>query len=437
MAGGTWATQTKTLPGVYTNYTAKSADSANGASGIVTMALAFPWFAAHSITVITSAQVKTISNDFGADALPIIEALKNASQVLLYRLDNNGTAAAVTIGNLICIAKYKGKYGNEITVAVESVVAESKFYVITYISGNEVDSQKVSDISGLTANDWVTFSASGENKTLTASAGAPLTGGDNGTVTAADHTAFLTALELEGFSALACISNDADIKPLYAAFTKRMIEDEGKYFQTVIPDYSADFEGIISIQNGVKLSNGTVVDKVNASAFVAGACSSSDPTASLTNFQYVGAVDVDTRYTVTQQEAYSKSGQMIFIPGSDGKVYIQKDINTLVTFSETRSYAFSKNKVIRTLFAVSNKINEISRQSFIGKLQNTPDSRELLKSTIYSYFRELKGSGVLSEITTDDITVKTGEKLDSIVVDYIIRPVDTIDIIYNTIVVES
>lgn len=216
-----------------------------------------------------------------------------------------------------------------------------------------------------------------------------------------------------------------------------MLEDEGKYFQTVGPEMEADYEGIISIQNGVKLLDGTEVDKTKAASFVAGACASASVTSSLTNYLYPDAVDVDTRYTRRQQEDFAKSGQMIFIPDADGKVYIQKDINTLVTLTELRTYAFTKNKVIRTLFAIAEKIREIGLTSFIGKMPNTEDSRELLRSAIYSYFRELQNSNVLRDVSSDDIIVRLGGALDSIVVEYRVRPVDTIDIIYNTITVES
>lgn len=436
MAGGTWTTQNKVLPGVYTNFMAKTADNGSGAAGIVAMALPIPWLADHAFTVLYPDYVKAYLKDFGEAAYPIREALRKSKKLLLYRL-NTGTKAAGTIGNLVCTAKFPGTFGNKVTVAVEAVVGEATFYVLTYVSGEEMDSQRAADISGLTSNDWIDFSSTGTEKTLTATAGLPLTGGADGAVTLADYTKFMEALELQTFSTVACISNDADVKALFVSFTKRMMEDEGKYFQTVIPDIAADFEGILSVKNGVKLSNGTVIDKVKATAFVAGASASAAPTDSLTNFQYPDAVDVDTRYTTRQQEDFANSGQLIFIPDADGSVHIQKDINTLVTLTELRPYAFTKNKVIRTLFAIANKIREIGKLSFIGKMPNTANSRELLRSAVYEYFRELQNQSVLKNATSDDITVKQGEKIDSIVVEYIVRPVDTIDIIYNTITVES
>lgn len=427
MSGGTWTEQNKALPGVYTNFSARSAGKKGAVTGVVIMALVMSWYDEHKITAFTASDLKNLTSG----TMPITEALKNAYKVLVYRL-NAGTKATAELGNLVCTAKYGGAYGNKIMVEIEAVLGENGYYVNTYVDRKEADSQKVSDISELINNDYVAFSAKAEDKTLTATAGMPLTGGEDGAVTAEDYKSFLTAAETEQYNTMACITDDEEIKTLYVNYTKRMIENEGKYFQTVISNVNADYEGVISLQNGVVLANGNVINKTNAVAYVAGACASAKLTESLTNFEYQGAVNVDTRYTMSQQEAYARAGQMIFIADNDGTVHVQKDINTLVTLTEIKTYAFTKNKIIRTLFAIADKIKEISKE-YIGKMPNNENSRELFRSAVYDYFRELEKSSVIQNASSADIEVTEGSSIDSIRVTYGIRPVDTIDIIYNSI----
>ena len=436
MAGGNWTTQNKVLPGVYTNFTAKLSNNDTGVNGTVGLAALLPWLPEHKITKVYPEDIKNLVADFGELALTVQEALKNATSVLLFRL-NTGTVATVTVGNLICTAKYSGTFGNKLTVSISNVVGEvGSFYVTTFIGTDEVDRQKVTDASGIVNNDWIKFT-SGENKALTVTAGAKLIDGQNGTVTNSDYAAFLSALEIESFGGLACTSNDTDVKAMFVAFTKRLINDEGRYFQTVIPECTANFEGIISIQNGVILTDGIAIDKVKAAAYIAGATAAAPASTSLTNAVYKGAIDVDTRYTTKQQEDFAKSGQMIFIADEKNNVYIQKDINTLTTFTDIKTYAFSKNKIIRTLFAMANKIKDMSNKSFIGKVPNTEDGRALFKAAILEYFRVLQAQSILKDIVPDDVIVRIGTQLDTIEIDYVVRPADTIDIIYNTIAVDS
>lgn len=439
MAGGNWTTQNKILPGIYTNFTGSGPGAPlTGARGIVGLPALFPWLPKGEPIAVQPRDVAGYVNDYGDYAITLREAAKNASLVYLYKL-NEGTKAAATLGNLVCTALYGGTFGNRLTVSIESVIGESGWFnVLTWIDGREADRQKVQDAAGLADSQWIHFTHM--DPALVADAGTPLTGGADGTITAGDYQAFLAAMETREFQALACTSNDADIKAMFVEYAKRLRNDEGRYIQVVVPEMTGvDFEGVISIKNGVVLEGGTAIDKVKATAYVAGATAGVPLTASLTNAVYPGAVDVDARFTLQQQEDLAKSGQFVFIPGAigSGKVVAQKDINTLTTFTETTTYAFSKNKIIRTMDAVGSYITQTGMENFIGKVQNTPAGRDLFKSDVLSYLRSLESQGALREVSPADINIRQGELIDAVVVDYAIRPADTMDVIYNTIVVEG
>ena len=440
MAGGNWTVQNKVLPGVYINYAGSGANPlVEGDKGIVGIPATFPWLKEKTLILLTRKDAKSLAADFGAAALPITEAMKNSAYVYFYRL-NAGTKATATIGNLVCTALYSGTYGNRMSVSIENAVGQTgKFDVITWLDTTEIDRQTAADISGLAGNSWIEFSKAAGDAALSVNAGTKLTGGTDGTATSADYADFLSKIELQTVNAIACPTDDSTIKALFIAFEKRMIQEEGKYLQTVVSDSTADFEGVISVKNGVILEDGTHVTKEAATAYVAGVTAACPLTESLTNAKYAGAVDVDERYTTAQQIEYAKTGQMIFIPSPVGgnEVWVQKDINTLTTFTTDHTYAMSKNKIIRTLYSVNTEIRNRGMKYYSGKVANSKDGRNLFQAEILSYFRSLEANGVLKDVAPEDITVSQGDLIDAMVVDYTVRPVDVIETIYNTIVVEG
>jgi hypothetical protein len=440
MAGGNWTVQNKVLPGVYINYVGSGTNPmVESDKGIVGIPAVFPWLKEKTLISLTRKDAKSLAADFGADALLVTEAMKNSAHVYLYRL-NTGVKATATIGNLICTALYSGVYGNRLSVSIENTVAQSgKYDVITWLDTTEIDRQTVTDITGLTDNSWVIFSKAASDTALSVNAGTKLVNGTDGTVTSADYAGFLSQIELQTVNAIACPSDDSDIKNLFIAFEKRMIQEEGQYLQMVVPDSQADFEGVISVKNGVTLEDGTRVSNVQATAYIAGATAACPLTGSLTNAKYDGAVDVDQRFTTSQQIEYAKSGQMVFIPSPVGgnSVMVQKDINTLTTFTTDHTYAMSKNKIIRILYSICSEINNRGMLYYSGKVSNSKDGRKLFQADILSYFRSLEANGVLHDVAPDDITVAQGDLIDAMVVSYAVRPVDVIETIYNTITVEG
>lgn len=437
MAGGTWTVQNKVLPGVFTNFIGVGPKpSAIADRGVVALPVILPWMPEHEVLTLYPADVAQFIADFGDFAIPVREVMKNAKELYYYRL-NKGAAAVATIGNLKCTGKNTGTFGNRFEVSVENVLGETgMFYVVTWFDTDELERQKVEDISQLENNDWIVFSSTGTDKTLTINAGVPLTGGDDGTVTNGDYAKFLSAIETYTFNAIACPSNDMDIKTLFTAFGKRMVNDEGKYIQCVVPDIAtADFEGIISVKNGIYLEGGQYIPKETAAAYIAGATASVSLGSSLTHGNYDGAVDVDTRYTEQEQKVLATTGQMVFIPSptASNRVVVQKDINTLVTFDDKRTYAMSKNKIIRIAYDLATNINNIGLNWFIGKIPNDEEGRSLLHASFLEYFRELEKQRALRDVSPDDIVVLPGRLIDAVEVTYTAKVVDVMEIIYNTL----
>lgn len=222
------------------------------------------------------------------------EAKKNAQTVLLYRL-NTGAPAKAQIGETLSVtAKYGGEKGNDISIRIsENVLDSKKFDVTTFVGTDEADRQTVKTAEELTANAYVAFQGEGA---LELTAGTKLSGGENGTASVADYTAFLDAAETEYFNTIALpVADNEQLKATFAAFIKRLRDKQGQKVQGVVADYAGDYEGIINVTGGVVLEDGTEITPEKATAWVAGASAGATFNQSLTFVEYEGAVDVLNR----------------------------------------------------------------------------------------------------------------------------------------------
>ncbi|MFC6545182.1 phage tail sheath family protein [Cohnella cellulosilytica] len=348
---------------------------------------------------------------------------------------NAGTKAAVTSGNLTVTAKWGGARGNDLTIVIsENVDDEDLYDVRTLLNGDEVDSQTVANIAGLVSNDWVVFSGTGD---LAASAGVPLVDGANGSATNQDYLDYLAAIEPQDFNTIALPSTDVTAKGAFVSFAKRLRDDEGKKIQVVLENYpSADYEGVISVKNGVILDDGTTLTAAQTTAWVAGATAGAAVNEALTYAAYDGAVDVATRYTNSQIIAALQAGEFFFT-ANNGRAVVEQDINSLTTFTPDKGKAFSKNRVIRVLDGINNDFVRIFSQFYIGKVSNNADGRNLLRAECVNYLTSLQNINAIQNFDSQtDISVAAGNDVDAVLIEADIQPVDSIEKIYMTITVQ-
>jgi hypothetical protein len=276
--------QNKVRPGVYINFKNEAhALSTLGERGVVSLPLALSWGPAKQVIAVEAGAdtFDTLGYPITAPQLLLVrEALKRARTLLLYRL-NAGTQASATISGLTVTAKHGGVRGNNITIVIQTNIDDpAKFDVKTLVSGQEVDTQTVANIEELQPNSWVNFTGAG---TLTTTAGTPLTGGDDGTVTAQDYLDYLAAIEVHDFNTIGLTAADSTTKDVFVSFCRRLRDDEGKKIQVVMENYpAADYEGVISVKNGVVLADGTTLTAAQAVAWVAGATAGSAANQSMT-----------------------------------------------------------------------------------------------------------------------------------------------------------
>ena len=130
---------------------------------------------------------------------------------------------------------------------------------------------------------------------------------------------FLTKLEAYSFDALACASETSEIVAVVVAFTKRIRDEIGLKFQTVVYNTAADHEGVVNVANASSLVY-----------WVAGALAGAAVSESLTNAVYDGEYTVVADYSQTQLEQALEAGKFIFHRVGDS-IRVLEDINSLTT----------------------------------------------------------------------------------------------------------
>lgn len=438
MAGGTWKKQDKRQPGVYINVRSDmDLVTKLGDRGIVAICKPLSWGPEGEVIALGPEDDFTPYTGYGnndAKSVFLREIFKGSDrtsgpqQVLLYRPAGKDSSKATAASNIInATAKHTGVRGNDIRIVIS--VSGGVHTVQTFVDTEIKDTQEVKAAGDLKGNAWVDF---GEG-TLAESAGIPLTGGEDGTADITAYEAFLTALEGYMFNVLIYDGTDKAVQTLYADYIKRLRDGIGRKCQVVMAcTEPVDSEAVISVKNGVRLSDGTVISPEQAAWWVGGAEAGASYNESLVYAQYPGAVEAYPVLTSAQIDTALVAGQIVFFR-EFGSVKVVSDINTLVTFSDEKNDVFSLNQVIRIIDTIANDVYKHFSMNVIGKVQNDDVSRDLIKTWIVGYLNEMQAGGGIKNFGADDVTVSAGEAINAVVISIAIQPVTAIEKIYVTV----
>lgn len=431
LGGGTFTAQNKKLPGTYINFASASRASASLSDrGIVAIPLLMDWGAADEVFEVSNEKfvnnsLKIFGYDYSHDKMKGLRDLfKNTKTLYAYRLNGKGTKATNTYAE----AKYPGIRGNDLKIIIsKNVDDETKFDVKTVLEFKEMDVQTVKNSSELVANDWVTF----KSAELQETASTPLASGTNGTeVTTSEYQAFLNAIESYSFNALGCPVEDAKINELFVTFTKRMRDEVGAKFQTVVYRKPADYEGVISVEN-------EVTDDVNKASVVywtTGAQAGCAVNKSLTNTAYDGEFKIKVDYTQSQLADALESGKFIF-HNVTGEVRVLEDINTFTSVTDEKSIDFSNNQTIRVIDQIANDVAALFNTKYLGKIPNNASGRILLQSDVVAIHRALEDIQAIENFSADDIVVAQGDTKKSVVLTDKITVINAMSQLYMSCVI--
>lgn len=441
MAGGTFTTQNKVRAGVYIRFRSASNPGLSiGDRGVVAICEPMDWGAVGTVqTVEAGTDVSTITgyditntkNRFLQEIFRGSNRTTAAQTVLLYRPSASGSASAsAVIGGLTVTAAYPGVRGNDITVIVSAVSGTDDYVVTTVVGSDIVDQQTVSAIDALENNAWVTFTGTGA---LAETTGVALTGGENGTVTSAAYTAFMSVIEAYKFDVLCYDGSDSTVISTLESFVKRIAEENGQYAQLVCSSASApDSRFVINVQSGVVLEDGTTLTAPQTCWWVAGVEAGAHFNESLTFAKHPAAVSVTPVLTNSQIINALSAGQLV-LNSDDGSVKIESDINSLTTYTSDIGKVYRKNRVMRLCNSIANDIYREFSENFIGVVNNNDAGRSRFKSVIVGYLLSVQAAEGIQNFTPDDVEVLQGVDADSVVINLAIQVVDSAEKIYMTV----
>lgn len=432
LGGGIFTVQNKVLPGAYINFvSAAGSSSALAERGIVAVPLAMGWGPEKEAFEMTNEEFlgdtrRVLGYTHDAAAVKDLrEIFCHATKCIIYRL-NAGEKAK----NDLAVAKYSGIRGNDLKVVVAmNADNEGRFDVTTLLEGREVDKQTVAGVGELKDNAYVAWK---KDKALEVTAGMPLSGGSNGEgVTGEDHAAFLEAMETCSFNILCCPVTDDSTKAVYAEFTKRMRDESGIKFQTVMYRKSdADYEGVISVENMAR-EEGAEAALVYWASGAEAACKVNRTN---DNMAYDGEYALDVSYSQQQLMDAIAEGKYI-LHRVNGKPRVLMDINTLVSFTEEKKEDFRSNQTIRVLDQIGNDIAVMFNTQFFGKMPNDPSGRVSLWNSIVSYVKGLAAIQAIEEVEAGSVSVSKGETKRAVVVTLPVVPVNCMNQLYMTVMV--
>lgn len=433
LGGGTFTVMNKELPGAYINFvSAASASAALSDRGIVTMPLMLDWGVDGEVFEVTSGDfqknsLKIFGYDYGDKKLKgLRELFLNAQALYAYKLNSGGNKAS----NELCEAVCSGSRGNELMIVVSVNADDSDMFdVKTLFSGAVVDVQTVGKVSELADNSFVHWKEGAE---LTQTAGIPLTGGTDGTVTGASHQTYLDKIESYSFNAMGAAVTDDETKSLYVAFNKRMRDEEGIKFQLVLYRKAADYLGVVNVVNSAEDDE---LGEAGLVYWVTGACGGCQVNRSNQNKVYDGELKISADYTQSQLKKALKSGEFV-LHKVGTELRVLEDINSAVTVTDNAGEIFKDNQTVRVIDQIANDIAVIFNTKYLGVVPNDAAGRVSLWSDIVKHHEQLREIRAIENFSDSDIKVEQGDTKKSVVVTDIVTVANAMSKLYMTVTVE-
>lgn len=210
---------------------------------------------------------------------------------------------------------------------------------------------------------------------------------------AANYTAALNYFKTVKFDYLVCPSVATDEQESAVISYVAAERAANKLIKAVLPNQTADKEGIINYATESAIVNSTTYTTEQYCSRIAGIIAGTPLSISATYAPLLELTDC-TRLTSAQMDTAVEAGK--FIIWWDGeKVKTGRAVNSLVTLTQSKNTQFQKIKIIDIMDMISNDIRMTIEDNYIGKYANSYDNKRLLISAIGNYFRELVNESIL------------------------------------------
>lgn len=429
LGGGTFTSQNKVLPGAYINFiSSASANAELSERGIAAMPLELDWGPDGQVFTVTNEDmqknsIKLFGYDYTHEKLEGLRDLfLNIHTLHAYKINSGGTKAE----NVFAQAKYMGVRGNDLGIVIQVNADDADTYNVRTLLGTTiVDEQTVAAAGDLIDNDYVTFK---KDAALAATALTVLSGGTNGTVDGNAYQTYLDRIESYTYNAMGVVTEDETVKNLFTAFNKRLRNEMGIKFQTVIHQKAADSMGVVNVKNKVV---GAGISPASLVYWVTGLIAGCAVNKSNQNKKYNGEFTVDADYTQSELIAAIKAGEFV-LHKVNSDIRVLEDLNSMVTTTDTEGDVFKDNQTIRVIDQMANDDAVLFNTKYLGVVPNDESGRISLWSDLVKIRQEMQTLGAIENFTDKDITIEQGDTKKSVVVTAYITVVNAMGKLYMT-----
>lgn len=230
--------------------------------------------------------------------------------------------------------------------------------------------------------------------------------GDEKSSTSADKfSATLKKLATDRFDYLAIPTITEAQCETVATWVKTNRENKFKKIKAVLPNYDADYEGIINFGNTSIVTKNKTYTPAEYTARIAGLIAGTPMTISATYAPLAEVIDCDKHDLDENDEKVNKGQFFIWFDGE--KFKMSRAMNSLVTTTQGKLEAYQTIKTVDIMDMMYDDIRQTCQDYYIGKYTNDYDNKCLLMSAIMGYFKELEQGRLLQkDYSTIDINVE-------------------------------
>lgn len=230
--------------------------------------------------------------------------------------------------------------------------------------------------------------------------------GDEKSATEADKfSATLKKVATDRFDYLAIPTITEAQCETVATWVKTNRENKFKKIKAVLPNYGADYEGIINFGNTSIVTKNKTYTPAEYTARIAGLIAGTPMTISATYAPLAEVIDCDKHDLDENDEKVNKGQFFIWFDGE--KFKMSRAMNSLVTTTQGKLEAYQTIKTVDIMDMMYDDIRQTCQDYYIGKYTNDYDNKCLLMSAIMGYFKELEQGRLLQkDYSTIDINVE-------------------------------
>lgn len=191
------------------------------------------------------------------------------------------------------------------------------------------------------------------------------------------------------------------------SFIKTLRENKGIRVKAVLPNATADHEGIINFTTaGIVVGENTYTAAEYCSR-IAGLLAGTPLSVSATYYVLPEVKDVP-KFTKSELDDKINAGEfVIFHDGT--KVKVARAVNSLTTVGQTKSEDYKSIKIVDIMDLIYSDIKSTCEDNYIGKFANNYDNKCLLIVSIQAYLEALRDESLLDKdiITGIDMEAQT------------------------------